>query len=130
MTTLDIIRQWREGASESFIIAEFAASRNQRGMMLFHCHLALEKALKALYMEQKKEVAPFTHNLGSLAIRIDIALDLQEKEFLDALTPQSVKGRYDDIDIDISTSTEHLPDTKTLLSMTKNLLEKLSISFP
>jgi HEPN domain-containing protein len=98
-------------------------------MTLFHCHLALEKALKALYMEQKKEIAPFTHNLGSLALRIDLDLDTEEKEFLDVLTPQSVEGRYDDIEIDAMTPMDHLPETDVVLQKTKDLLEKFTISF-
>jgi HEPN domain-containing protein len=63
---------------------------------LFHCHLAVEKALKAVYMQQRRKEAPLTHDLLQLALQLDRVWPDEEKQLLADLTEYAVAARYDD----------------------------------
>ncbi|MBI1813221.1 HEPN domain-containing protein [Candidatus Peregrinibacteria bacterium] len=63
---------------------------------LFHRHLAVEKALKALYMEEHRREAPLTHDLLHIALQGKHEWTNKEKEFLADLNEYAVAARYDD----------------------------------
>ncbi len=61
---------------------------------VFHCHLAAEKLLKALWMETHAQGAPpRTHNLARLAAESDFE-EPEWDAFLDDLPDQAVASRY------------------------------------
>ncbi len=66
------------------------------GEVIFHCHLALELALKAQYIQEHNKVAPFTHNLGELAQVLHG--DWSESDFtdFDQLSDNAMLARYGD----------------------------------
>lgn len=97
MTEADIIEHWRKGAREEMQSARLLHEGGRQTAALFHCHLAVEKALKALYMEQYRREAPFTHDLTKLAIQIQRPWTEDEKQMLADLTGFSVAARYDDL---------------------------------
>ena len=49
--------------------------------VIFMCHMALEKALKALITEETQQLPPRTHNLIDLAQRAQVALSQAQQEF-------------------------------------------------
>lgn len=63
---------------------------------LFHCHLAIEKTLKALYMEQRGEDHPYTHDLAHLATLLKHRLETDDVEALQELSEFVVDARYSD----------------------------------
>ena len=65
--------------------------------LLFFGHLALEKLLKALYVEINKEHAPPLHNLQRLAKLAKLALDEKRKKELLEITSFNIEARYPDI---------------------------------
>ncbi|MDO8469228.1 MAG: HEPN domain-containing protein [Candidatus Peribacter sp.] len=97
MTEADVIAHWRKGAREEIQSAKLLHEGGKQTAALFHCHLAVEKALKALYMEQQRKEAPFTHDLTQLAIQIQRPWTEDEKRMLADLTGFAVAARYDDL---------------------------------
>ena len=122
VTQQEVIKHWREGAKQSFNAAKFMLENGSIGLCLFHCHLAIEKALKALYMEQCKATPPFTHGLDALSLQVEAAFSSSQRMFLHELSPQGVKGRYDEIDyhLNLPSSLEPakvLKDTEEILAL-------------
>jgi len=96
----------------------------------FHCHLIVEKALKAVIAEITDEMPPRIHNLKKLA---EIALlydDLSDtqRDLLKNLTPMNIDGRYEEYDDnfeEVLTPQECatlLAETEDFLCMIKNKL--------
>src|SRR4051812_14793322 len=46
VTTEDVIAHWRKGAKNALRVAVLAHEDGEHELALFHCHLAVEKALK------------------------------------------------------------------------------------
>lgn len=61
---------------------------------VFICHLAIEKALKGLYYEKKRQVPPKSHNLIYLLNEIGIKPPQDPGKFIVKLSAASVPTRY------------------------------------
>lgn len=62
--------------------------------VVFMCHLALEKTLKAVLSEMCKELPPYTHNLNRLLEMGNISLPEEFQDFISKINLQSVPTRY------------------------------------
>lgn len=60
---------------------------------VFHCQQAVEKLLKAIWVRNRQEVPPRTHNLGDLA-KVLGSFDEVHRRFLADLSIQAVATRY------------------------------------
>jgi len=49
MTQQEASDHWRKGAEDALVMAQLGHEHGKYALSLFHCHLAVEKALKALY---------------------------------------------------------------------------------
>ncbi|MFH0770556.1 MAG: HEPN domain-containing protein [Candidatus Peregrinibacteria bacterium] len=96
MTGQEVIEHWRKGARSSLKMAHLALSADEYEHALFHCHLAIEKTLKALYMEQHGEDHPYTHDLRHLAGLIQHALNADDMNALQEMTEFVTDARYSD----------------------------------
>jgi HEPN domain-containing protein len=96
MTEADVIAHWRKGAKDALESAKLLCEGNQFTNALFLCHLAVEKALKALYMAQYDKDAPYSHNLLDLALSLQQTWSKEQKSALDELTDFVVGARYSD----------------------------------
>ncbi|MEK7137575.1 MAG: HEPN domain-containing protein [Patescibacteria group bacterium] len=96
MTAQDAIQKWREGAQRALAAAQAVYDIGDYTLTLFHCHLAVEKALKAEFLKQQNTAPPYTHNLALLAGKSGKVFTDDEIAFLDELTEYNVYGRYDD----------------------------------
>jgi len=63
---------------------------------LFFGHIILEKILKGLYVKQKNQQAPYTHDLAFLNKDLKNDLSEKEKEFLDEVNNFNIRARYPD----------------------------------
>lgn len=61
---------------------------------IFMCHLALEKALKGLYWELKRQFPPKTHNLIFFAKELSLKMPQHLLDFLGKINDASVVTRY------------------------------------
>jgi HEPN domain-containing protein len=96
MTRQDIIEHWRKGARDALELARLAHQAEKNELALFHCHLAVEKALKAAYMERHHEDHPYTHDLAHLAGLVGETFEMEDMTALQKLTDFVVDARYSD----------------------------------
>lgn len=61
---------------------------------VFMCHLAVEKALKALYYERLRKIPPKSHNLVYLLNEISIKPPEAQGRFIIRLSEASIPTRY------------------------------------
>ena len=65
---------------------------------MFFCHLTIEKAIKSLYVNERKNYAPKTHNLIFLSEKANIKLNQDQEIFVGILMKYQLEGRYPDYD--------------------------------
>jgi HEPN domain-containing protein len=87
---------WMEEAEESLQVAKHLFEKRDFSYALFFGHLAVEKILKAFYVIKKKDQAPYSHNLLSLAQLAEITLSDEKKEKLIKITAFNLESRYPD----------------------------------
>lgn len=99
MTQDDAVSHWQLRARSELKAAQTLFEKeddNLCGAVLFHCHLALELALKAEFIRKNDEAAPFSHDINELANAIREGWDEQEKIAFEQLTEFAVLARYGD----------------------------------
>lgn len=96
MTRQEIIGHWKKGAQDSLEVARMCFEAGKYEHALFAAHLAVEKALKARYIEQHDEAAPFTHELHELAEFLSPAPSDAQKVLLREMSRLAVRARYAD----------------------------------
>ena len=77
---------------------------------VFMCHLALEKALKALYLQKTGEAPPKTHNLVFLAEKAELSLSEADADFVFEINRVSLLTRYPE---EIDKLQQEFPKSKT-----------------
>lgn len=91
------INYWEESAERNWKTAQSLFKSKHYDACLFFCHLALEKLLKALVIEQIKEAAPYTHDLERLMKLAKLKLTKEQIINLKTISEFNISGRYDDI---------------------------------
>jgi HEPN domain-containing protein len=96
VTTKDVIAHWRKGAKNALRVAGLSHEDGEQEFALFHCHLAVEKAIKAAIMEETGKPHPKLHELFTLAKLLREEWTDEDRELFDALSEFAVAARYDD----------------------------------
>lgn len=96
MTKEDVVALWQKEAKEAFRVAELAFADGIYWLTLFHCHLAVEKALKALYMNEHGQDPPRMHELLLLAEAMKHPWSEGDVTLFDTLGEFAVEARYHD----------------------------------
>jgi HEPN domain-containing protein len=98
MTQQEAVRHWQEGARKALRAAKVLHEDGNDESALFHCHLAVEKALKAAWIAQRDtEEPPHTHDLVALAKALEKQPWTEEDlEVLETLTRFVIDARYAD----------------------------------
>lgn len=87
-------QEWLAGAEMDLSVAGVVAREHYWPAVVFHSHLALEKLLKALWVEHNTEgTPPRTHDLVLVAAQAGVALP-EWQTFLADLSEQAVASRY------------------------------------
>lgn len=126
MTQDEAVFHWQQRARSELKAAQILFEKQDSdlyGEVLFHCHLALELALKAQHIIEKDSAAPFTHDLGELANELQIVWQTQELEDLDEITDLAILSRYGDKQWHDTHATKE--NTSKYLLKTEYLLSKL-----
>lgn len=92
--SLKIVKYWKEHADYDIKTAESMFDAKRYPYALFMCHLSIEKLLKALYVKQYGEHAPYVHNLIELTKNLKIDLKDDQKELLADLSSFNLEARY------------------------------------
>lgn len=96
MTNDEIVQYWLTEAAESLTVADHLVEKKDYSYALFFGHLAVEKMLKALYVERHQKNVPRTHDLGRLANFVNLSLDDSRADQLDVITTFNLETRYPD----------------------------------
>lgn len=96
MSKDEVMAHWRRGARESLALARVARERGSHALALFHCHLAVEKALKAAFICDNDREPPYTHNLTVIARKLKRSWAKVQIDDLAELSKYAVAARYDD----------------------------------
>lgn len=96
VTPSEIVTHWQNGARSALRMAKLARDAGEFEHALFNCHLAVEKALKALYLLQHGEDHPKTHDLERLSHELSVALSSDQHDWLVDLTEFVIDARYAD----------------------------------
>ena len=96
MTSKEIIAHWLKGARDALAAAKLCYGDKRYELALFHCHLSVEKALKVRYMETKKEMPPYSHDLEFLARELPLTLTDDQSDLLRELSDYAIESRYSD----------------------------------
>lgn len=126
MTHDQAVSHWRNRARSELKCAQFLFEKEDAdvyGEVLFHCHLALELALKPRYIQENKAPAPFTHDLSELAEDLSMSWHEQDLDTFDEMTDIGVLSRYGDAGWYASNATKQ--NTKLYLQKTEQLFSKL-----
>ena len=87
-------QRWVRYAETDLEAAALALEHNLLRISLFHSHEAVEKVLKAIWVETRNEESEKTHNLPYLANELGIELSETQKEFLRKLYWELIPSRY------------------------------------
>ena len=124
VTTADVIAHWRKGATDALEAAALLARDRKYELALFHCHLAVEKALKAAVMEKTGRPHPKVHNLSRLAQLVGDDWSAADRDLLATLSEFAVAARYDDPDWARRYATA--PTVRRWLKRTSEFLSRLT----
>ena len=89
---------WKNSADEEISTAAVLLKNKKLRQSLFFIHLSLEKILKAIFIKEKGEHPPLTHNLKYLAEKIPLKLPGNYENFLIEATAFNIESRYPDED--------------------------------
>ena len=88
---------WIKEADEALTVAEHLFEKGDYSYALFFGHLAVEKILKGLYVDLKKEHAPPIHNLARIAGLAGLSLDEEKIDVLILISSFNIEARYPDL---------------------------------
>jgi HEPN domain-containing protein len=86
--------EWFRQAQYDLGTAESLISAERYPPAIFYCHLALEKALKALYVEKFNDTPDKTHSLVFLIEILELELSQKSMDSLFVINRIGITGRY------------------------------------
>ena len=96
MNKKQIVDYWKTEAEESLRVARHLFEKKDYSYALFFGHLAVEKIIKAIFMENTNQDVPRSHNLLRLAKAAQIETTDQQKLDLVRITAFNLEVRYPD----------------------------------
>ena len=90
------VKYWLELSEYDITVAESMLEKGHYLYVGFMCHQAVEKALKAIYVDKEKTLPPYTHKLDKLIEITGLKEKLLEDKFdlIDELSPLNIQARY------------------------------------
>jgi HEPN domain-containing protein len=122
--TVNSVTNWIESSNYDIKTAEHLFATKRYVYVLFMCHLATEKLLKAVFEVALKKSAPKTHNLIQLVNEVGIIVPEDHLKTLSLLNDLSIVTRYPE---DMKALVKAFKRDRVLeyLIMTKGLLKWL-----
>jgi HEPN domain-containing protein len=90
------VKYWLDSAEDDWKVAKHLFEKGDYSYSLFFGHLAIEKSLKAVYVERLNDNPPFTHRLVSLAEKASLKLSEEKLRLLETVTDFNMEARYPD----------------------------------
>lgn len=95
-----LVKYWYDTAKHDFKTMNFLFEGKRYSDSLFFGHIILEKILKALVVQEKKEHAPLIHDLIQLQENAKIKLSKEEVIFLNRVNDFNLRARYPEYKLD------------------------------
>jgi HEPN domain-containing protein len=114
------IQNWIDQSNDDFDGALFNYEGGKYYIAAFLCQQAVEKALKALFLDEKKGEVPQSHSLIYLATNTSVPDKFLS--FLRELTPKYVDTRYPDASVDLPSRIYDKENTKGILDKSGEVL--------
>jgi HEPN domain-containing protein len=121
---MNTITNWIKSSNYDIKTAEHMFATGRYVYVLFMCHLAVEKLLKALYEATYEKVPPKTHNLIYLSNAVNLKIPEDFLRAIESLNDLSVVTRYPE-DINALVKAFRRDRTIDYLKKTKELLKWL-----
>ena len=118
---------WLNKAKDDLRVAESNFKTKEIEAAAFFCQQAVEKALKALFLYEKKGIVPQSHSLIYLATNTSIPKKFYS--FLKELTPKFIGTRYPDASVDLPSRIYDKQITERLLKQSKEVLQWIETKF-
>jgi HEPN domain-containing protein len=120
---------WLATADYDLQTAEAMLQSKRYLYVIFMCHLALEKTLKALWAETRPEYPPRTHDLLLLVRKLNLAPPKRDLRFLGFIADASVPTRYPE---DLKGMVKHYPrrTAASCLDRTRRVIKWLRCQSP
>ena len=119
-----VTREWVRYAEADLKAAPLALEHDLLRICLFHCHEAVEKMLKAIWVETRGEEPERTHNLPYLARELAIEMSDSQSEFLRRLYWELIPSRYPEgREPDRRTVQWYYEETRGLFSWLRQMLK-------
>ena len=115
------IQNWIDQANDDFDGAEYNFDGGKYYIAAFYCQQSIEKALKALFLFEKKGEVPQSHSLIYLATNTSVPERFYS--FLKELTPKFIDTRYPDASVDLPSKIYDKENTQRLIVKSKEILE-------
>ncbi len=96
MNQEEIVDYWKIEADESLKVATHLFDKKDYSYALFFGHLAVEKILKAIFVQNVSPNVPRTHNLPRLAKAAQVPVTEQQEYDLVRITAFNLEARYPD----------------------------------
>ena len=90
------VAYWLESAEDDWKVAGHLFEKGDYTYALFFGHLTVEKILKAVYVDRRNAVPPFTHRLVRIAEEMAFELTEAQLERLEIITDFNLEARYPD----------------------------------
>jgi len=87
-------KEWLKQSAYDMDTAVYMHEGGRHIYAVFMCHLAVEKALKGLYYEKRRDIPPKSHTLIYLLNEIGIKPPTEPGKFIVKLNEASVPTRY------------------------------------
>ena len=88
------IANWIESSNYDIKTADHMFATKRYVYVLFMCHLATEKVIKALYEVIHEKIPPKTHNLVALLNAIELDVPEEQLQTIESLNDISIVTRY------------------------------------
>jgi len=88
--------EWMKQAKYDFETAQAMFDSRRYIYAVFMSHLAVEKAIKGIFVQSRKEIPPKSHDLIYLSNKIELKLPDEHQISVDKLNDLSVSTRYPD----------------------------------
>jgi len=92
----ELIEYWRLEAEDSLRVAGHLFEKGDYSYALFFGHLAVEKIIKAVFVQNTGEDVPRSHNLLRLAKAAKIEVTASQQHKLVRITAFNLEARYPD----------------------------------
>ena len=92
----ELVEYWLTEAEESLTVADHLFQKKDYSYALFFGHFAVEKLLKAIYVKERDENVPRSHNLPRIAKAAGLTVPENILADLIRITTFNIEARYPD----------------------------------